>query len=115
MTEKAWKRCEREIAGIVGGKRIPVTGRGRGDAPDIRHPWLSIEVKSRRSFPAWLLKAVTQARAAATEYQLPLAVLHQEGCQHNSDLVVLRLADWVEWFGGMHDEGDVAHDTRGRR
>ena len=99
MSERAWKRCEREVAGILGGCRVPVTGRARGDVPDIRHRWLSVEVKGRRSLPAWLLKAVAQARAAATPHQLPIAVLHQEGARHGSDLVVMRLSDFEDWFG----------------
>jgi len=99
MSERAWKRTEREIAGILGGKRVPVSGRARGDAPDIRHPWLSIEVKSRKTLPAWIKDAVSQARAAATEHQLPVAILHQEGGRHGLDLVVMRLKDFRDWFG----------------
>ncbi len=48
-----WKQAERRIAAILGGRRIPVSGRGRGDNPDIEHPALSVEVKARASFPAW--------------------------------------------------------------
>ncbi len=107
MTERAWKRTEREIAGILGGRRVPVTGRARGDVPDVAHRWLSVEIKSRKLIPAWLKEAVSQARAAATPHQLPVAILHQRGLRHSEDLVVLRLADWVEWFGNMHDEDDT--------
>lgn len=31
MTEKSWKATERAIASKLGGKRVPVSGRGRGD------------------------------------------------------------------------------------
>lgn len=47
-----WKTAERRIAAILGGRRVPVSGRGRGDGPDIAHPLLSIEVEDRASFPA---------------------------------------------------------------
>lgn len=99
MSEKGWKRVEREIASILHGERVPVTGRARGDVPDIRHRWLSIEAKSRRTLPAWLLKAVAQARAAATEHHLPVAILHEQGDRHSNDLVVMQLRDFQDWFG----------------
>jgi hypothetical protein len=78
---------------------VPVSGRG--DGPDIDHDWLSVEVKSRASVPAWLRKALAQARGAAKRRdQLPVVVIHEEGTQHGkSDLVLLSLADFVEWFG----------------
>ena len=65
MTEKAWKRSERRIASLVGGTRVPVSGRGRGDNPDIRCDWLSPEVKSRRTLPLWLRQAMVQAMMAS--------------------------------------------------
>jgi hypothetical protein len=40
-----WKQAERKIAAILGGRRIPVSGRGLGDAPDIEHLVLSVEVR----------------------------------------------------------------------
>lgn len=64
MSRATWKRTERNIAGIIGGERVPVSGRQRGDQPDVRHDWLSVEVKHRRSIPQWLTTALTQARAA---------------------------------------------------
>ena len=56
---KDWKACERRVAEILGGVRVPVTGRQRGVAPDIEHETLSIEVKSRKSLPEWLLAGCT--------------------------------------------------------
>jgi len=78
---------------------VPYGGRGRGDAPDIAHPWLSLEVKDGATLPAWLLDALDQAERAATADQLPVAVLHRAGDRHDHALVVLRLADFVAWFG----------------
>ena len=99
MPERRWKATERKIAALLGGRRVPVSGRGRGDAPDVAHPWLSIECKDRTSLPAWLLEALAQAEASATPLQLPNAVLHAAGERHAQALVVLRLADFIEWFG----------------
>jgi hypothetical protein len=93
---KDWKACERRIAQLLGGQRVPVSGRSRGDAPDIAHERLSIEVKSRKTLPAWLLDALAQARAATKDGRVPVAVLHQDGQQYRDALVVMRLADFVE-------------------
>ncbi len=92
-----WKFAERRIARQLGGQRIPVSGRA--GQPDIRHPWLSIEVKHRRRLPRWLLTALAQAEQAATPGQLPVAILHQHGQRYSEALVVLRLQDFREWFG----------------
>jgi hypothetical protein len=103
VSDKAWKRSERRVAGILGGERVPVSGRQRGDVPDVDAGWISCEVKHRASLPAWLLDAMNQARAAARDGQLPLAVLHEAGTRHADNLVVLRLADFQAWFGGGLD------------
>jgi hypothetical protein len=68
MKTSTWKSVERAIAKVLrdswevanpdysGPKidRVPITGRGRGSAPDIYHPMFSIEVKHRKSLPKWL-------------------------------------------------------------
>ena len=85
---------------MLGGERVPVSGRARGDVPDVAHRWLSIEVKHWSRPPARVQEALSQAIAAARDGQLPVAVLHEAGARHTDDLVVLRLADFIEWFGG---------------
>jgi hypothetical protein len=90
---KDWKQTERRIASILGGVRVPVTGRQRGATPDVEHPVLSIEVKSRKSLPGWLLDAMEQAQAASEDSRLPVAVLHQDRQQYADSLCVLRLED----------------------
>lgn len=94
-----WKNAERKIASIVGGERVPVTGRQRGSAPDIEHPWLSLEVKHRKALPEWLLDAMRQAVASDKGGQLPMVVLHQKQMRYEDSVVLLRLSDFVEWFG----------------
>lgn len=96
---KSWKVCEQRIAEELGGRRVSVSGRARGDAPDIEHPTLYIEVKSRKRLPAWLEKAVSQAEAAAKPPQLPIAVLHQDGRRYRDALVGLRLKDFDKRLG----------------
>ena len=109
MTDKAWKRTERAIAAAIGGRRVPITGRQRGDAPDIQHPWLSPEVKHRKSLPAWIHNAMAQAVASAHSDQLPVAILHEKGKRHSSDLVMVRLGDWIDWFGKGGDRETVTN------
>lgn len=99
MTDKPWKATERAVASRLGGRRVPITGRQRGDTPDVAHDWLSIEVKHRQSLPRWLTEAMSQAAAGAGLSQLPIVVLHEHGGRHDGDLVVLRLSDFVGWFG----------------
>ncbi len=98
--DKPWKRTERRVADMLGGERVPVTGRQRGSAPDISHDWLSIECKHRKTLPAWLFDALAQAEASKRGDQLPIVILHEAGQRHANDLVVLRLSDFVDHFGG---------------
>lgn len=97
---KDWKACERRIAELLGGRRVPVTGRQRGDTPDIEHEALSIEVKSRKSLPAWLMGALSQAQAASKNGKMPVVVLHQDHTPYTESLVLLRLSDFVDYLKG---------------
>ena len=100
MSEKTWKAVERRIADYIGGRRVPVTGRQRGDAPDIQHPLLSVEVKHRQELPAWINEAIAQAQASAIgTTKMPIAILHECGQRHEKDLVVMTLAEFRDWFG----------------
>jgi hypothetical protein len=83
---------------MLGGRRIPVSGRARGDCPDIEHPTLSIECKSRKKLPAWIEDAMKQAEASAKDSQLPVAVLHQDGRRYTDCLVILRLEDMANYL-----------------
>ena len=91
--DKTWKKIERQVAALLGGVRVPVTGRQRGDAPDVSHPVFSIEVKHRERLPDWFLDAMRQAEASNTGEQIPLVVLHQKGMSIPMSFAVLRLAD----------------------
>jgi len=105
----SWKRTERAVASRLGGRRVPVTGRARGDAPDVDHPLFALEVKHRKSLPGWLKTAMHQAVAAARDGRTPAVVLHEHGKYHSNDLVVLRLADLEELLRAAGGNcGDVA-------
>lgn len=96
MKRGSWKRVERRIAARMGGKRIPVTGR-RG--PDVAHPWLAIEVKSRGDMPGYLWDWLKQAELGGDGSKLPVVVLHRNGKHAADDLIAMRLGDFEEWFG----------------
>lgn len=88
-----WKTVERNIAKIIGGERVPITGRQRGSSPDILHPYLSVEVKERQTLPAWIHEAMEQAVAASLE-KTPIVILHEKGSKYENDLVVMKLSDF---------------------
>ena len=94
--DKAWKRIERGVAKFLGGVRVPVSGRQRGDNPDVRHPVYSIEVKHTEKLPDWMFDAMQQAEASKRNEQVPLVVLHQKGMSISASFAVVRLADLVE-------------------
>lgn len=103
---RSWKASELAIARMLGGERIPVTGRQRGSAPDVLHPSYAIEVKAWKRPPERVLNAVRQAEASAEwskrkegVSKLPIAILHNDHKEHGNDLVVLRLKDFLDWFG----------------
>ncbi len=94
-----WKNVERQVAKILGGERVPVSGRQRGSAPDIEHAWLSLEVKHRKTLPAWLHDAMDQAVKSDKGGQLPMVILHEKRMQYGQSYAVIKLGDFVEWFG----------------
>lgn len=101
-----WKNTERQIARHLNGERVPITGRQRGSAPDIAHDWLSIEAKHREKLPGWLHDAMKQAEASKRGNQLPIVVLHEKGKRHRDNFVIVRLGDFVDWFGDNQPHPD---------
>ncbi len=103
-----WKSAERKIAAILGGRRVPVSGRGLGDGPDIDHPLLSVEVKSRSGFPAWLQDSLRQAELSARDGKTPAVVLHPDGKRYADALVVLRLSEFAKLLNRPGSEKETA-------
>lgn len=95
MTDKLWKSAERQIAKLIGGERVPITGRIRGSSPDILHPTLSVEVKHRESLPTWVHDAMEQAVASIRGEQVPMVVLHEKGMKYQDCLCVFKLSDII--------------------
>ena len=66
---------------------------------DVETSAYSVEVKHRKTLPGWLNDAVAQAHRNCSAGKLPLVVLHQSGWRRENDLVVLRMGEFLEWFG----------------
>lgn len=97
MNRRSWKRIESQWAEVLGGERIPVTGRQRGDAPDVEHPIYAIEVKAGRVMSPRLREGWAQAKAAAvTSGKLPLLCVTQsiEGKRDNERFIICDLETW---------------------
>jgi hypothetical protein len=109
--EAKWKRCEREVAKLLGGQRQPITGRPGADVLTFR--W-ACEVKTRARLPLWLERAFNQAEAAAKETgRTPLLVLvHTPGQGRKARrLAVLPLETLIGLCaaGGDENAGTEAH------
>jgi len=103
VTDKTWKQTERAIAARLGGERVGNRGTG---TPDVTTSWASVECKTRKVLPGWLQDAMAQAVRNARPETLPLVVLHEVGQRHDDDLVVVRLADFVQWFGEVTERDE---------
>jgi hypothetical protein len=85
---KLWKKTEREVAKMFGGRRIPVNSTENVKC-DVSTPVFSIEVKESDSLPNWLLEAIGQAQANCEIGKTALVVLHPKNSRHDKDLVVI--------------------------
>ena len=102
MKRGTWKAIERQWAERLDGKRVPITGRTRGDAPDVAHERWSIEVKAGRVMSMRLQEAVEQADASCKEGQTPIVCITQtEGRgKPNENFVLMRFDDWNKLVQG---------------
>lgn len=108
MADKFWKAVERRIAKLFGTERI---GAKNGDCqPDFVNDWLVGEVVCH-DVPKWIRAEHSQAIFRAevisqTDNKLPILVIHEKGEDASTDLVVLRLTDFVDWFGSVEQKHD---------
>jgi hypothetical protein len=98
VASDAWKDHERMMAKRLGGQRAGPTGK---IGSDVLHDHLAIEAKERKRKVAWLEDMLLQTKKAARPGQLPIVILHWLNARHNSDIVLLRLKDFEEWFGDV--------------
>ena len=97
---KCQKQTERRVVELLGGRRVPASGRARDDSPDVEHPVLAVEVKSRKRLPSWLEEALERADTSAEDGQIPVAILHQYTWRYADCMVVVRLKNFVGYMNG---------------
>jgi hypothetical protein len=104
MADKFWKAVERRIAKLFGTDRI---GAKNGNCqPDFINDWLVGEVVCH-AVPKWIRAEHKQAIDRAELLQntfLPILVIHEKGEDASTDLVVLKLTDFVDWFGSVEQK-----------
>ena len=94
-----WKASERRIAEKLGGKRVPVTGRERGSAPDVEHKLYAIDHKYGKVLSSRLQTAIEQAYAAAEGTdKIPLITFEhrRKGNLGNLTGVLLLVDDFIK-------------------
>jgi hypothetical protein len=96
MSEAPWKRVERQVAALLGGRRVPVPGRhGAGADPgDVAGTPFFVEVRARRRCDLFVWWHHTRADAAFAG-RTPLLVI-RDPRRGGELLAVLRLADLAE-------------------
>ena len=107
MSDKAWKSFERWVCKIFGGKRRGPDFRGEGGGKNdcVDTPGWSIECKLLKA-PGFMamLEAALQAEAAVTGDEIPVAVIGKAREPRRNALVVMRVGQFVDWFGSEEDE-----------
>ena len=91
------KATERAVAKLTGGKRIGILGND-----DVQAGLWSIEVKDRVRFIGATF--MQQAIRNCPKDKTPLVVVHVTGQRHADDLVMIRLADWLDYYGPLKGE-----------
>lgn len=114
MKRDRWKSIERDWAEALGGRRVPVTGRQRGDVPDVEHPLFSVEIKGgQRLVSSRVQLGLEQAKAAASgNGKLPLVGLDQSrlGPKGNLKLVVMERADFLKLLAALHIDKEMVKE-----
>lgn len=98
MTDKPCKQNERALAKYIGGERIPVPGRASGDAPDIKHNWLSVEVRLRMRIPSWIKEGIAQAKKSAMGKQMPVLIIREKFQKVDDALICMTLKEFRERY-----------------
>ena len=86
------KNTERNVAKIIGGKRIGILGKD-----DVQAGPFSIEVKDRQKSLAHSFMA--QACRNCSPVLTPLVVIHKKNSSNHDDLVCIRMKDWIDFYG----------------
>jgi len=105
MTDKTWKKVEREIAkyfpdGQRRGADFKQRFRAGGKSDVITSAPLSVEIKHSKS-PSFglIVNAIEQARIAREDKgELPISVIHKKGWRYGQSIVSMTLDDFCKFF-----------------
>jgi hypothetical protein len=89
----AWKRAERKVAQILGGRRVSSERLGRG-GPDVEAGCLDIEVKYRSSLPMWLVLTERWIAQRKRQGRIAVKVIRIRG--HSGGIAVMDLETFNE-------------------
>lgn len=92
-----WKERERQVARILGGKRLFFAGA----IGDVETDWCRADVKSREVYSInEARKDLEKLSESGTSAKLPIVVHYAPGRGRSKEPVVLmRLKDFAEWYG----------------
>lgn len=114
MTDKrTWQMLEQRVCAKFGGQRTPLSGSNsqHGTSADCirtRYPEFYIEIKLRANFLHHsVFKAV--AKEAEKEDKIPILVTHVKSKE--SELVVLRIEDFLEMVYPYRDGVETQNET----
>jgi len=100
VSDKLWKALERYYAKALGGERVPVNSTTNVKC-DVATQCFSVEIKERKELPVFLKDCMDQAVTNCEVGKTPLVILHEKGKRHDSDFVVMRAGDFIDWHGGL--------------
>ena len=88
---------EKRLAKMFGGERIIDQSK---KSCDVINNWLAIEAFQKK-IPDYLKEELHQALFTAQQYGglLPIAIWREKHKKDKDALIIVRLEDWLEWFG----------------
>ncbi len=94
------KRNEKKLAELMDMDRVGIFG-----GEDGKDETFSCEWKSRKRFigSGWMAQAVTNC----PKNKVPLVVIHTTGQRRMTDLVMVRLGDWIDLYGELKLEDEA--------
>ena len=122
MANSLWKDLERRIAALMGGERVPVSGRtgARGmESPDIMHDTYAIEIKQRdhkagSGLPKWQTHAQAQAEASRKPHHLAaICIIHHKNQRLEKAVVQMSLKDFLRLDAYVRQDAiDAEHSNQ---
>jgi len=99
-----WKRHEKQVAKLLGGKRVSRGANFGESLPDVQHSLLSIECKYRAKLSRFLINGLKQAQKYDPR-KIPVLVVKEKGMR--GAIAILNLEDFASLMRLMNkSKGD---------